>query len=125
MKPLSPDQTEQKTKNQKKQEPLNQRTKEPKHPLPDHQPSPDALCTDPNKTPTPIYEKSKNLPLLTPGPKSPCQSLLRIGRASTIGVAQRLETGLATASPRSTQPRTPCPRWLGGTHPRPLNHLLL
>ena len=108
---------------QQNKKPTNQKTKnlrikEPKHPRPDHQPSPDALCTDPNKTKTkpstPIYEKSTNLPLLTPGPKSPCQSLLGIGRASTIGVAQRLETGLATAAPRSMQPRTPMSTLAGG-----------
>ena len=48
--------TEQKTKKPRSSEPKNQ-----KHPRPDHQPSPDALCTDHNKNPpTPIYEKSKN-----------------------------------------------------------------
>ena len=115
-KPLSPNQTEPKTKNQKTKNLRTKEPKHPKHPRPDQQPSPDALCTDPTKTkpPTPIYEKSTNLPLLTPGPKSPCQSLLGIGRASTIGVAQRLETGLAIAAPRSTQPRTPMSTLAGG-----------
>ena len=59
------------------------------------------------KPPAPDYKEVKNRPQLTPDPKSPHRSLLRIGCASTIGGAQLQGTGLATISPQSMQPRTP------------------
>ena len=113
-KPLSPNPTEQKTNKPKNQEPRTAESKNQSIPVPtiNHPLTPCAPTL--TKPPTPIYEKSANLPLLTPDPKSPCQSLLGIGRASTIGVAQRLETVLATAAPRSTQPRTPMSTLAGG-----------
>ena len=81
-KPLSPNPTEQKTKNQQTNKPKtkNRRIKEPKHPRPDHQPSPDALCTDPYKNPQPLAMKNQRIShyslLIRSPPVSPCSELV-------------------------------------------------
>ena len=83
-KPPSPNQTEQ--KNPKNHKTKNLRTKEPKHPKhprPDQQPSPDTLCTDPNKTkqnPQPLSTKNQRIShyslLVRRPPVSPCSELV-------------------------------------------------
>ena len=64
--------TDQKTK--------NLRIKEPKHPRPDHQPSPDALYTDPDKNPQPLSTKNQRIShyslLIRSPPVSPCSELV-------------------------------------------------
>ena len=91
------------------------KTSESKRHSPNHLPPHHALCTKPTISPEALT--TKNLPLLTPGPKSPHQSLLKIGRTSTIWVARRPKTGLATASPWSTPPRTPMSTQAGENQP--------
>ena len=70
---------------QQNKKPTNQKTKnlrikEPKHPRPDHQPSPDALCTDPDKNPQPLSTKNQRIShyslLIRSPPVSPCSELV-------------------------------------------------
>ena len=70
---------------QQNKKPTNQKTKnlrikEPKHPRPDHQPSPDALCTDPYKNPQPLSTKNQRIShyslLIRSPPVSPCSELV-------------------------------------------------
>ena len=65
----------------------------------------------------PNYEE-RRIPLLTPGPKSPHQSLLGIGRASTIGVAPATKNRPSHNLPSVEATKNhPSPRWMGGSQP--------